>query len=44
VGTEKWLKEQREIWSSEWYLKRWLWLQKECEKKLQRFQKETEKP
>ena len=44
VGTEKWLKEQREIWSSEWYLKRWLWLQKECEKKLQRFQKEAEKP
>ena len=36
IGTEKWLKEQKETWSSEWYLKRWLWLQKECESRLKR--------
>ncbi len=40
VGMEKWLKEQREIWSNDWYLKRWLWLQKECENRLRRFKKE----
>jgi hypothetical protein len=41
IGTKKWVKEQREVWSNEWYLKRWLWLQKECEDKLRRFQRET---
>jgi hypothetical protein len=41
VGTEKWAKEQREVWSKEWYLERWVWLQKECEKRLQRFKEET---
>jgi len=41
IGTEKWLKEQKEIWSSEWYLRRWLWLQKECEKRLERISKES---
>ena len=41
VGTENWVKEQREVWSNEWYLKRWVWLQKECEKKLLRFKEGT---
>ena len=40
IGKEKWLEEQKEIWSNEWYLRRWLWLQKECEKKLERSSKE----
>lgn len=34
VGTEKWLKEQKDAWGNEWYLRRWLWLQKECEIRL----------
>ncbi len=41
VGTENWAKEQREFWRNEWYLKRWLWLQKECEGRLKRFREET---
>jgi hypothetical protein len=41
IGTEKWLKEQEEIWSNEWYLQRWLWLQKECEKRLERSSQES---
>jgi hypothetical protein len=41
IGTENWLKEQEEIWSNEWYLRRWLWLQKECEKRLERSSKES---
>ncbi|MEM4733791.1 MAG: hypothetical protein QXD70_04610, partial [Candidatus Bathyarchaeia archaeon] len=43
IGAESWLKEQRETWRNEWYLKRWLWLQKECEKRLKMLQKEAEK-
>jgi len=34
VGAKKWVMEQREIWSSKWYLQRWIWLQKECENRL----------
>jgi hypothetical protein len=41
IGTEKWEEEQKEFWSNEWYLKRWLWLQKECETRLKRFQEKT---
>jgi hypothetical protein len=35
------LKEQKETWSSEWYLQRWLWLQKECEGRLERSLEES---
>ena len=42
LGTKKWLKEQGETWSNEWYLERWLWLQKECEKRLERSSEESE--
>jgi hypothetical protein len=35
------LKEQQDIWKSEWYLQRWLWLQKECENKLERSREES---
>lgn len=41
IGSEKWVKEQKENWSNEWYLRRWLWLQKECEKRLERSLEET---
>jgi hypothetical protein len=41
VGTENWVREQREVWGNEWYLKRWVWLQKKCEKRLQRFKEDT---
>ncbi len=34
VGTEKWLKEQEKTWTNEWSLRRWIWFQKECEKRL----------
>ncbi|MDH5782965.1 MAG: hypothetical protein OEZ35_04800 [Candidatus Bathyarchaeota archaeon] len=36
IGAEKWLKQQKEIWKNEWYLRRWLWLQKECENRLKK--------
>jgi hypothetical protein len=36
IGIEEWLKEQKEIWKNEWYLQRWLWLQKECENRLKK--------
>ena len=42
IGTEKWLKEQKEIWRNEWYLRRWLWFQKECENRLKRSLEESE--
>ena len=42
VGVAQWLKEQEEAWSSEWYLKRWLWLQKKCEEKLEKSAEEIE--
>jgi len=42
IGTKKWLEEQRETWSNEWYLRRWLWFQKECEKRLERSLEETD--
>lgn len=41
VGSKEWLKEQQDIWKSEWYLQRWLWLQKECENKLERSREES---
>jgi hypothetical protein len=41
LGTKKWLKEQGETWSNEWYLERWLWLQKECEKRLEQSLEES---
>jgi len=41
VGTERWLKEQKEIWKNEWYLRRWVWLQKECEERLKKASKES---
>jgi len=41
VGIEEWLKEQKEIWKNEWYLQRWLWLQKECEGRLERSLEES---
>jgi len=40
IGTGRWLKEQEKAWSNEWYLKRWLWLQKECENRLKSSLKE----
>lgn len=42
VRTEKWLNEQKEVWSNDWYLRRWLWLQKECETRLERSLKEAQ--
>ena len=41
IGTKKWLKEQKENWSNEWYLQRWLWFQKECENRLKRSLEES---
>jgi hypothetical protein len=37
---EKWVKEQREVWSNEKNLKRRVWQEKECKNELQKFQKE----
>ena len=42
IGAEKWLMEQKETWSSEWHLQRWIWLQKECENRLKRSLNESE--
>jgi hypothetical protein len=36
------LKEQKEIWKNEWYLRRWLWFQKECENRLKQSREEAE--
>jgi len=41
IGIEKWVKEQREVWSNERYRKQWLWLHKKDESKSRRFQEET---
>jgi len=41
IGSEKWVTEQEENWSDEWYLRRGLWLQKECEKRLERSLEES---
>ena len=41
-GARKWLEEQKEAWSNEWYLQRWLWFQKECEKRLKQSLEESE--
>jgi hypothetical protein len=38
VGTKEWLEEQKRVFSDEKALKRWLWLQKECEKRWKRSQ------
>jgi hypothetical protein len=40
-GAKKWLEEQKQAWSNEWYLQRWLWLQKECEKRLEQSREES---
>ncbi len=42
-GIDKWLKEQREIWSNSWYIGRWIWLQKRCEKALSELREEIRK-
>lgn len=39
IGIEKWVKEQREVWSNEKNLKRRVWQEKECKNELQKFQK-----
>jgi hypothetical protein len=39
---KKWLEEQKEAWCNEWYLQRWLWVQKECEKRLKQSLEESE--
>jgi len=36
------VKEQEKIWKNEWYIRRWLWLQKECEERLEKASKESE--
>jgi hypothetical protein len=41
VGSGKWVKEQKDSWNNEWYLQRWLWLQKECEKRLEKSLEES---
>ncbi len=41
VGPVKWVEEQMDTWSSEWYLRSWLWLQKECEKRLKKSLEES---
>jgi len=41
IGTERWLKEQKKIWKNKWYLRRWIWLQKECEDRLKKASKES---
>jgi Protein of unknown function (DUF3795) len=43
TGINKWLEEQREVWSNDWYIRRWLWLQKRCEKALSEFREENRK-
>jgi hypothetical protein len=40
-GAKKWLEEQKGVWSNEWYLQRWLWLQKDCEKRLKQSLEES---
>jgi hypothetical protein len=41
IGIRKWLEEQKETWSNEWYLQRWIWLQKECESRLEKSLEES---
>ena len=41
IGTRKWLKEQKKVWSNEWYLQKWLWFQKECENRLKQSLEES---
>jgi len=41
VGKERWLKEQEEIWKNEWYIQRWIWLQKKCEERLTKASEES---
>jgi hypothetical protein len=42
IGTEKWVKEQKEAWGNKWYLRRWVWLQKKCEDRLKHSREEAE--
>jgi hypothetical protein len=42
IGTEEWLREQESFWRKyNWYLRAWLWLQRECEGRLERFKNES---
>lgn len=42
IGTEEWLREQKSFWRKyEWYLKAWLWLQRECERRLKSFKQDS---
>lgn len=42
ISTEEWLREQKSFWQKyDWYLKAWLWLQRECEERLKRFKQES---
>jgi ribulose kinase len=40
IGTGRWLEEQKKAWSNEWYRKKWLWLQRECEDRLKKSKEE----
>ncbi len=42
VGTGRWLEEQKKAWSNDWYRKKWLWLQRECEDRLKKSKEESE--
>jgi hypothetical protein len=42
IGTEEWLREQKSFWRKyEWYLRAWLWLQRECEGRLKSFKQDS---
>jgi hypothetical protein len=42
IGTKRWLAEQESFWRKyNWYLRAWLWLQRECEERLDRFSRES---
>jgi len=41
IGTERWRKEQKKVWKNKWYIRRWIWLQKECEDRLKKASKES---
>lgn len=42
IGTEEWLREQEIFWRKyEWYLRAWLWLQQDCEKRFKSFKKDS---
>lgn len=41
IGLEKWLEEQRQFWKNDWYRRAWLWFQKECEERLEKYLEES---